>query len=158
MTELKHTIDILNQIPFFQTFPDAAKSSIVSMTKMITIPAGKDLMAEGDLNTSFYFLLEGAVEIYVNNQIVAGTKKFGEVFGEMSILSQTTCLATVKAKVDSSFFIVKAHDLINLDYDSKDKVLKHFYQSCAEVLAIKLKATNQIASAYREVFNSLKKS
>ena len=157
MSELKHTIDFLNVIPFFEHFPENARLAIVPMTKMITIPTGRSLITEGDVNTNFYFLTDGIAEVYVNNQLVAATKKLGEVFGEMSILSQTTCLATVKAKEDSSFLIVNANDLLNLDYDAKDKVLRHFYQACSEVLARKLKATNQIASAYREVFNSLKK-
>jgi CRP/FNR family transcriptional regulator, cyclic AMP receptor protein len=58
------------------------------MASIITLKPGKVIFKEGDLGTSMYIVLQGAVEIYVqinNTETHLAIMKQGDFFGEMAL-------------------------------------------------------------------------
>jgi len=143
-------LDLFQGIRIFEAFPDEQLTAILPLTERKVFKEGSKILEQGQLNLDLYFLLTGAVEILIDNQAVTTIASHGQVFGEMSIANHTTCTATVVAKGEVTMLILNFEELKSaLPAQTRDSVLKNFYQATAEILAKKLVSTNQIAKTYR---------
>jgi len=100
--------------------PDEVEE-LIATSKVNTYPAGTVLCRENALETVFYMILEGDVEVTkVINQAearVLKTLSAGDFFGEMALIHNAPRAATVTTKSD----VV----VLELDKDSFDRVLQH---------------------------------
>ena len=94
---------------------------LIATSKVNTYPAGMILCHENALETIFYMILEGDVEVTkVINQTearVLKTLSAGDFFGEMALIHNAPRAATVTTKSD----VV----VLELDKESFDRVLQH---------------------------------
>jgi signal transduction histidine kinase len=94
---------------------------LIATSKVNTYPAGMILCRENALETIFYMILEGDVEVTkVINQTearVLKTLSAGDFFGEMALIHNAPRAATVTTKTD----VV----VLELDKESFDRVLQH---------------------------------
>ena len=72
------------------------------------------LIERGDETSSLYFILEGAVVVYVTDErtgkeIILNTQGPGEYFGELAILLDSPRTASVKTTEDSTFLVITKH-------------------------------------------------
>lgn len=72
-----------------------------------TAAAGEVLLEEGERAGVLLVLIEGAVEIVKGDYQVDLIAEPGAVFGEISVLLDTPHTATVRATVDSRFYIAE---------------------------------------------------
>ena len=100
--------------------PDEVEE-LIATSKVNTYPAGTILCRENSLETIFYMILEGDVEVTkVINQTearVLKTLSAGDFFGEMALIHNAPRAATVTTKSD----VV----VLELDKESFDRVLQH---------------------------------
>lgn len=73
-----------------------------------TFPAGDVIIAEGTRAGALFILAEGAVEVVKGEFAINTFSDPGAVFGEISILLDTTHTATVRTTAVSRFYIVDA--------------------------------------------------
>ncbi|MCZ8156885.1 MAG: cyclic nucleotide-binding domain-containing protein [Leptospira sp.] len=87
----------------------------------LSVPAGKIIFKEGEMNNSMYIILQGNVEIYFtvnNSQTRLAIMKPGDFFGEMALFSSNprsatartitaADLATIESKQQLENFLVK---------------------------------------------------
>jgi CRP-like cAMP-binding protein len=73
---------------------------------VMSLNAGEKLLAQGERSDTIYFLLEGSVEVVKDGYEVAVVSSKGAVFGEMSILLDTECSASVRCLEDSKFIAI----------------------------------------------------
>ena len=94
---------------------------LIVHSQVRSYPAGSVLCREDEIETIFYMILEGEVEVTKNiNQAEARLLKTlgpGDFFGEMGIIHNAPRAATVTAKTDLV--------VLELDKASFDNVLKH---------------------------------
>ena len=64
------------------------------------------IIDENIVNTSLFFLIEGSVDIIVENRLISKSSNFGDIFGEMSIAGQKPSYAKLKSREDSIFLIL----------------------------------------------------
>ncbi|MFZ5912317.1 MAG: ATP-binding protein [Chloroflexota bacterium] len=100
--------------------PDEVQE-LVSRSQVQNYPAGSVLCYEDRVETTFYMILEGEVEvtkdINKSEARLLKTLRAGDFFGEMGIIHNAPRAATVTAKTE---LIV-----LELDKEAFDKVLKH---------------------------------
>ena len=100
--------------------PDEVEE-LIATGKVNTYPTGTILCRENSLETIFYMILEGDVEVTkVINQTearVLKTLSAGDFFGEMALIHNAPRAATVTTKSD----VV----VLELDKESFDRVLRH---------------------------------
>lgn len=100
--------------------PDEVQE-LVCNSQVRSYPAGSLLCHEDQVETTFYMLLEGQVEVtkHINKSEARLLKTLGagDFFGEMGIIHNAPRAATVAAKTD----IV----VLELERDAFDEVLKH---------------------------------
>ena len=72
-----------------------------------SVPAGEDILREGDRTGVLFVLIEGAVEVRKGDVQVNTVTDPGAVFGEMSVLLDAPHMATVRTLAPSRFHVVE---------------------------------------------------
>jgi putative nucleotidyltransferase with HDIG domain len=98
-------VDLLRQVPLFESLPLSELENLAANLARRTFPAGSLLMREGQAGERFYILLEGVVEIIkalgTPGQRVLGLRYPGIFLGEMSLFNRDGFhTASVAARTD----------------------------------------------------------
>jgi CRP-like cAMP-binding protein len=98
-------IQILNRVPLFSGLSKRAMSEIAKITDEIDLPAGKELIREGDPGRQFFVLLEGEAEVRRKGRKV-NTLGAGDFFGEISLVTERPTTAAVTLTEPSSALVI----------------------------------------------------
>jgi CRP-like cAMP-binding protein len=88
--------DRLKAIPLFASLDDETLRAIATFATETSVPAGKNLLTEGDYAYELMAIEEGQAEVIRGGKHVA-TLGPGEFFGEMALLENTLRTASVVA-------------------------------------------------------------
>jgi serine/threonine protein kinase len=92
-------VDYVHSAPFFGNFGKDQVKEILNASNIIKVRRGKILMAEGEIDDTFFIILSGKVAVKKGTRTIAFLSR-GECFGEMSYLSGQSRVATVVAETD----------------------------------------------------------
>lgn len=81
--DTKH--DELRSIPLFAELPRRRFRLLARTADVIEVPAGTELIREGDTGREFFAIADGEVEISKDGKPIA-TEQAGDVFGELPLL------------------------------------------------------------------------
>jgi CRP-like cAMP-binding protein len=87
----------LKMISVFSTLGDEELDQIAKLAAEVSVPAGKELVREGDYSYDVLAIEEGEAEVMRDGAHVADLGP-GDVVGEMGVLERTQRSATVVAK------------------------------------------------------------
>ncbi|NEP49242.1 MAG: mechanosensitive ion channel [Moorea sp. SIO3C2] len=113
--------DLLRKVSFFEKCSDSELRHIIQQGYRQMLKAGDIICEENDPGDSFYIILSGLVEVFVESigKRVA-TRKPGEFIGEMSLLLGTPRTATLRALEDTILFVVDQENMKSLLVKHKD--------------------------------------
>ena len=136
-----YRLELLDQTDIYRTLPADVLLQLTQNLCRITLAPGETIIWEGVLNDDVFILLEGQLEVFVNqnDQLKhVGIIRVGEVFGEMAFFTQEPRGATVRALDPSECFVLK-------DSDLKVLAFKHpsILMQMAGVLARRLSGLNK---------------
>lgn len=129
---------LLKSIDFFRSFSRVEIEEVTQYGTFIRYEPGHVIVREGDVDTTFFVLLNGTVRVIKNNRKIADLPK-GSCFGEMGAFTKTPRTAHVVAREPC---IVLKLDLKVLERESPDLKLK-FYQVFIETLISRLETTTK---------------
>lgn len=86
----------LKRIPVFGDLDDEALTHIATLAAEVSVPAGKELVREGDYSYDVLAIEEGTAEVTRRGEHVADLGP-GDVIGEMGVLERSQRNATVVA-------------------------------------------------------------
>jgi CRP-like cAMP-binding protein len=89
-------VKLISKVPLFAGLTKQQLGRVASIADEIDLPKGKVLMREGDRGREFFVLLEGEAEVRRKGRKLA-TRRAGEFFGEIALLSDLPRVATVTA-------------------------------------------------------------
>jgi len=92
----------------------------------VAFKAGDTIIHEGDEGATAYFIVTGAVEIFVGDGDEAscvGALHAGEVFGEMSLIEPGPRSATVKASTDVECLAASYEEFISAIEDHPERAV-----------------------------------
>lgn len=95
--EIKEKFNAIRELTFFHEFSDAELWEIVRACTWQDYEPGREIIAEGDVDDSFFILISGIVEVR-KGDICVRLLKEGDCFGEMGYLTKTERTATIVAK------------------------------------------------------------
>lgn len=142
-------IKTLNKISFFDHFDEKALIAISKFFRLEEYATNEVILDQGGISTELLFLIEGSVNIIVDDEYVLTLSEIGEVFGEMSIVGHSTCTATVEANEVCLFLALDFQRLRVLEDKERERLEYFLYKSCAEILAKKLIQTNELVNTYK---------
>lgn len=113
--------ELLQKVSYFQQCSDIQLRQIIEKGYRKTLPAQETICRENDPGDSFYIILSGAVEVFVESigkQVAI--RKPGEFIGEMSLLMGTPRTATLRTLEETMLFVVDRSNLQSLLQSQKD--------------------------------------
>ncbi|MGD9332521.1 MAG: serine/threonine-protein kinase [Desulfobacterales bacterium] len=137
--KVEDIIDLLKQVPFFQSFTREQIESLGLASSIIKVPEGKMIVTEGEIDDTFYILLNGKVRIRKNNQVIAKIRA-GECFGEMAYIVGKARVASATAHTNCLLMKISA----TLMDKAPDAVQLLFFKNFARTLSYRLEKSSGI--------------
>ena len=130
----------LRDYPFFAEFNDVTLWELIRIGAWKTFGPQASLIREGDTGDSFYFLVEGEVDVTLSGKLLA-TIKPGRCFGELIVFADKTQrrTTTVTAKGPITVMEVKADAM----RAATDALQSTFTKACMRVLIERLVYSNE---------------
>jgi serine/threonine-protein kinase len=148
----KDLVDFVHHVPFFRAFSRAQLQELVRTCRIGKVRQGKVIVAEGEIDDTFYVLLSGRVEILKGEHEVAQIHS-GECFGEMAYICGQARSATARAQSDCVLMEISAQLLDR----SPQAIQLQFFKSFASALVQRLarapvpQSADQSAGVNREL-------
>jgi CRP-like cAMP-binding protein len=95
----------LGRIPLFAGLPRQRLDLLARTADVVEVPAGTEVIREGEPGHEFFAISRGEVEISKRGKRVA-TECDGEVFGEIALLRRVPRTATVRTLAASRLFVL----------------------------------------------------
>jgi CRP-like cAMP-binding protein len=102
-------IELIGKVPLFAGLSKAELTRVASIADEIDLPEGKVLTRQGDRGREFFVLLEGEAEVRRNGRKLA-TRRAGEFFGEIALVSDRPRIATVTATTAVRALVIRDAD------------------------------------------------
>ena len=99
-------IELIGKAPLFAGLGKQQLARVASIADEIDLPEGKALTRQGERGREFFILLEGEVEVRRNGRKLS-TRRSGEFFGEIALLSDIPRTATVTATTPVRALVIR---------------------------------------------------
>jgi CRP/FNR family cyclic AMP-dependent transcriptional regulator len=99
-------VALISKVPLFAGLTKQQLGRVASIADEIDLPKGKVLTREGDRGREFFVLLEGEAEVRRKGRKLA-TRRAGEFFGEIALLSDLPRVATVTATTPVRALVIR---------------------------------------------------
>ncbi len=96
-------VAVLNQIDFFAGTPDYILAAVAGIAEEVNVPAGEIFIREGDVEDSFYVIVQGEVRVFRGERTII-TLHSGDSVGELAVLDPEPRSASAAALQDSLLF------------------------------------------------------
>jgi CRP-like cAMP-binding protein len=102
-------VDSIAGVPLFAGLSRSELGQVASIADEIDLPADKVLIREGERGREFFVLLEGEAEVARKGKKLA-TRRAGEFFGEIALVSNLPRIATVKTRKPVRALVIRDVD------------------------------------------------
>jgi CRP-like cAMP-binding protein len=99
-------VELLSNVPLFGGLSKSQLGQLASIADEIDFREGKVLIREGERGREFFVLVEGEAEVRRKGKKLA-TRRGGEFFGEIALVSDVPRVATVTAKTPLRALVIR---------------------------------------------------
>ena len=143
-------IDYLKNSRLFNHLPTHKLEKLVPLSDIKQLDRKTVVIKEGEPNDKIYILLRGSVGVYIEGEFIIELKRQGDIFGEMSIISNKSASATVIAETSIMIFSIQAKNIgTYTEFDTSD-VQNTLYRIFAMILTDKLTLTSHKAKHFEQ--------
>jgi CRP-like cAMP-binding protein len=103
----------LAQIPLFQGLSTKQLNAVDQLVTTIDVPAGKQLMRQGETGREFIVIVEGEAAVERDGKVIA-VRGPGTFIGEISLLLDRPRNASVVARTNMTIDVIDRHDFRRL--------------------------------------------
>jgi voltage-gated potassium channel len=100
MGSKRELADLLGGVPLFARCTDRERRTIARHTETASLPAGTDLVVEGEVGDALFVILDGTAQVVRSDSPTPIDVGPGSYFGELAILDGSPRSATVRATSD----------------------------------------------------------
>lgn len=147
----------LQAVPFFNSFSDEQLDDVLNSSNLLQCDVGDAIIKEGTIDSRFYILLSGTLEVRVGEKHVASISRTGEVFGELALVNHDKRLASVVAATKAVCLAVDQKFLQDIHPREEDpSFYASLYEFVARLIAKKLDSTSRRLAEVEKELNALK--
>lgn len=137
--EIGSMLHLLSDFAFFKNIDEHNMSNVVGFFKLMKHKKDDIILRKGDPGGHFYIIVSGQVHVLNDAGIIISKLEQGDVFGEMSLITNDTVNATIQ--------VVEPTSILQIDQKNFQKILDR-YPSIqlffSRLMAERLKISNQI--------------
>ncbi len=149
----------LRAIPFLSSFTEDQLDDVLNSSSLIQCDPGDVIIKEGSIDSRFYILLSGELEVRVAGKKVAAIARSGEVFGELAVVNQDRRLASVISPAKAVCLAVDQKFLQDIRPRDEDPAFHaSLYEFVARLIARKLDLTSRRLAEVEKELLELKAS
>lgn len=111
--------ELLKGVSLFASMPSRELDEVERLADTVDLPAGKELMRQGEHGAEMFVIASGSVRVERNGREIA-TLGPGQAVGEMSLLSEGARLATVTTLEPTTAFVLGHREFHTLLADSSE--------------------------------------
>lgn len=141
--KVEDVVDYVLNVPFFENFSKDQVKEILNASNIVKVRKGKVVVAEGEIDDSFFIILSGRAAVQKENENIATIGR-GECFGEMSYLSGQARIATVSADTDCILLKISATLLDRASESMQLLFLRNFALTLIRRLSKDMNKENEI--------------
>jgi CRP-like cAMP-binding protein len=141
MDDSSNMLHLLQSFPFFRNIDRSDLKNVVKSFKISKLDKDEIIIRRGDRGDNFYVVVSGSVSVLNDAGLSIAKLGAGEVFGEMSLLSEECTSATVQAAEPCEIMYVDNREFKNLL--GKYPILQHYF---TRLLAKRLSDANRYRS------------
>ena len=121
-------VDTLKKVNFFSDFSDTEIERLASFAKLRHYPKGAVVIKMGELTSSLYLIADGLLKVRRvrkdGKEVIFSILKTGDIFGEMTFLSDGPRSADVLTLTESDLVLIDRNDFEAYMKDNKMFMLK----------------------------------
>jgi len=123
--KIKDVVDYVHHLTFFHEFTEDQVKEIFSVSHIIKVDKGKTIVAQGEIDDTFYIMMSGKARVCKDKKDIAliGT---GDCLGEMALIGGQVRMADVIADTDCVLMKIGATLLDNASDSVKFLFFKNF--------------------------------
>lgn len=148
--KVEEIISELSRTRVFSHLKKENLAQIAALGKTRTYAKGSVILEEGQVNHDIYFLLKGAVLIYSKGKFVGKQNRAGDIFGEVSVVSEGPISATVIAKEEVETIIIDGSIVGGFRSEKNHELVTVFYKLFSLSLLEKLKLSTIKARVFED--------
>lgn len=131
----------LRYLKFFKDFNDDQITEVVDACEWMDHKKGEIILSEGELETAFYIITKGGVEVKKGG-VVVGTMHQGDCFGEIAFIARIPRQASIFARTDVSLMKVSGSLLEKASLETQLRYYRVFLENLVNRLS---SATEKLA-------------
>ena len=148
-------LEYLQKSRLFGHLPRELLEKLIPLSEMIYAPQGTQMLLEGQNNDKVFFLIRGEVAVYAAGELLFKLRRIGDIFGEMSVISDNPCSATVIAATPVSLFSLRSRDVGEYSDLNSEDLQNVLYRVFAMILTEKLALTTNKAKQFEATNRTL---
>jgi CRP-like cAMP-binding protein len=134
--------NIISKIPLFQSLNETQAEKLIRSCTRVELKPNDSLVREGNDESEMFLLLDGSLKVTLKEQnLIAANMKNVGIIGEMEVLLNQPCFATVTADAPSKLLKISKKQLLALFSDDVDMELK-IYRNLCKILCQKIVNSN----------------
>ncbi len=106
-------IEHLSQVKMFSSLNKKELGLVAKASEVVTVPAGTDIVKEGEIGHEFYLIASGSAAVKRNGRKVT-TLGPGHYFGEMALLDRGPRSATVTAEEETELVVIGQREFLGV--------------------------------------------
>lgn len=146
----------LGSLPFIRAIDKKYLKDIINRSKMRTYEPDEIITRQGSYDKWIYIMLSGEVAVLKDDKEIASLDKPGDTFGEMALIDGKERSATIRAKCGTLCLAIDTSFLQSVNKEEYLAFYAVFYQLFAEILARRLRETNDELVKVRNELDQLK--
>lgn len=150
--------NMMGVVPLFSGFPEAMVSELQKAATLINFSPDQVILKQGEINRNLFFLVIGTVEVFVDDGLVASLRRKGDLLGEMSVITNKPCSATIVAKTPVELICINIAEFKNVLGDRKDQFDHILYRIYSQILTDKVSITNDRAKKVESALSALERA
>ncbi len=106
ITKKEEVYKLLKNKRNFEFMSEALLRQLINVMKVVRFREERILIKQGAENAFCYIIIKGCVSVYVDGKFLYKLRRTGDVFGEISFVTQSISTATIKAEKDLGVMVI----------------------------------------------------